>query len=229
MRIINFLNRLFGSATLLSRDLEINNEEIIKDWEAYAKTIGEKKNITDNFPIDTKRLCEILKGEAEELFREENAQVQVIKDLKSIKHEKRIARAHRLTQTLDYAEAKYTYVYKLLEQIYSIIKTEIHLLDLSEKEPNSRKLSRRLQNQVSLEQLILEKVKKIDEREGPDTFRKLFLELIKGEVVIAKLDYIAKRHFERMNKIFSNEIPESITVACHDFCPLLLTRHMSAF
>lgn len=208
---MGFLNRLFGSIEVVARDLEEENNKLVSLWEQYVRTVAEKKNLADNLPLDTVRLRELVNLELEEISLDENAGIRVIKDLKSIKLDRRIARIHRLSHALDYAETKYIYIYKLLEQIYSILKTQLYLLGALEKEKNNRKLAKNFQDQIKLEQLILEKIRRLNQREGPNTFKGIFLALIRGEVTIRKLDAIAQRHFKKMQRIFSNEIPESIT------------------
>ena len=208
---MGFFDRFFGSAESISSDLELNDEKVINEWRQYVRSIAEKKNLADNLPIDTIRFREIIKNDLAEIHNEEEFEEQIIKDLKAIKHESRVKRVHRLEHTLDYAETKYIYTYKLFENIYSILKIEFHLISLIDKSISGRKLILNLRNQINLELLIIEKIKKIDSRQSPNTFSRLFLELVRGERIIGELDSREKILLKRMQKIFSNEIPEAIT------------------
>lgn len=205
-----FFNRFFRSTESIARESVQANQDLIKEWQQYVQTVPEKKNIADNSPTDTFRLKELIKTGIELTVSEERNEEQIIRDLKSISHRDRIKRIHRLEQLFDHALTKYRYVYELLKQIYSILQIELHLTNVIEKSQN-RKLAKYLQEQISMELIVVKKINEMNKREGPDTFTRLFSELIRGEATIEVLGEIAKRHFNRMQKLFSNEIPESIT------------------
>lgn len=208
---MGFFNRFFGSTESVARELGHDNKELIKEWEQYVKTVTEKKNLADNFPIDALRLRELIRLGIGDVSHAEIDEEEILKDLKLVKHDQKIKRIHRLQHALEYAEAVYMYVYRLLDKIYAILKAESSLVNAIEKDSNNRKLIKYLQEQISLEILVLQKIRKMNEQHGPYKFIKLYLELIRGETTIKVLDVIAERYFKKMQKIFSNEIPESIT------------------
>lgn len=207
---MSFFNRFFSSTESIARESEQANQDLIKEWQQYVGTVPEKKNIADNFPVDTLRLRELIKIGIGRTGLEERDEEQIIRDLRLLRHDYRIKRVHRLQQALDYAETKYKYVYELLKQTYSILQIELQLANAIEKSEN-KKLAKYLQEQIILESAVLKKISEMNKREGPYTFARLFSELIRGEAAIEVLDEIAKKQFKKMQKIFSNEIPESIT------------------
>ena len=143
---------------------------------------------------------------------DEKDEREIIKDLESIESERRIKKVHRLTHCLDYAATKYEYAYSLLGQIYNILIRQYNLLIMLEKNKlESAKFVSYFRDEVRLELLVIEKTEKIDKNEGPNTFHGLFLELVKGEHIIRQLNAREKVLLGRMEKIFSQEFPESIT------------------
>ena len=209
---MGLLNWLFGSTEDLARNLELSNEQIIKAWETYLNTVPEKQRIINGVVIDIKKLHDLLVLELANVHEQEKDEEDVIKDLKSIKHEAKIKRVHRLSHCLDYAATKYQYTYRLLEQIYLILIAQYNLLKMLEKESSEySKIVSHFRDQVNLELLVIDKIQDINRKEGPNTFNELFLALIKGEHIIKQLDAREKVLLRRMEKIFSKEIPESIT------------------
>lgn len=204
-----FFSRFFRSTESIARESVQVNRDLIKEWQQYVQTVPEKKNIADNFPIDTLRLRELTKTGIEFTVSEERDEKQIIRNLKSISHRDRIKRIHGLEQLFDHALTKYRYVYELLKQIYFLLQIELHLTTTLEKSQN-RKLAKYLQEQISVELIVLKKINEMNKREGPDTLTILFSELIRGEATIKVLDEVAKRQFKKMQKLFSNEIPTSI-------------------
>jgi hypothetical protein len=117
---------------------------------------------------------------------------------------------HKLEQCLGYAETKFEYVYRLLHQLHSILKSQMHLvLKLQAGSKDAEKLISHIKSQFELESELLNKIEKIE------TFHSLFLALIKGEHIIKTMDDREKRLLKKMQKgigkIFSNEISEGIT------------------
>lgn len=207
---MGFFDRFFSSTGAIAREAEQSNLDLIKKWQQYTGTVAEKKNIADNFPVDTLRLKELIKIGIGSTGSEERDEGRIIRDLRLISHDFKIKRVHRLQQALDYAETKYRYAHELIKQIYSALQIELQLANAIEKS-QSRKLAKYLQGQIILESAILKKINEMNKREGPHTFTGLFLELVRGEATIKVMDEIAKRHFKKMQKMFSNETPASIT------------------
>ncbi len=208
---MGFFNRFFGSAEGIAKDLRLKNEDLDKEWGQYVQTVPEKKNLSDNSTIDGFRFLELVKLGMGNSYIEMKDSEDVLRDLKAIKHYVRMQKVHRLQQTLDYAENRYRYVYELIVKIYSILRTELYLIRLIEQDKNNRKFVKHLQEQIELEMLVIKKVMEIDRKNGTGTFGRLFSSLVRGEAIIENLDTIAKRHFVKMQKIFSNEVEDSIT------------------
>ena len=81
----------------------------------------EKKKLADNWPINTNRFLELIWLCLGNVEIEESEAEEILRDLKSIEHDKKVARINRLEQAFYYAETKYKYVYGLIKQINSII------------------------------------------------------------------------------------------------------------
>ncbi len=213
---MGLLNHLFGSKESIAKEIEADEEAIIKHWKHYISTIPRKKEIIEklrldnNLQINLQKLMKLLKLELIDISDEEKEESELISDLEAIEHSQKIKRVHKLEQCLGYAETKFEYVYRLLHQLHSILKSQMHLvLKLQAGSKNAEKLISHIKSQFELESELLNKIEKIE------TFHSLFLALIKGEHIIKTMDDREKRLLKKMqkgiSKIFSNEITEGIT------------------
>ncbi|MBU0665766.1 MAG: hypothetical protein ABIC91_05445 [Nanoarchaeota archaeon] len=213
---MELLNHLFGSIESIAKEIDADEEFIIKHWKHYLITISKKKEIFEklqldnNFQTNLQELKKLLELELIDISREEKEESEIISDLEAIEHSQKVKRVHKLEQCLGCAETKYEYVYRLLHQLHSILKSQIHIvLKLQTGSKDTEKLISHLKSQLELEIKLLNKIEKIE------TFHNLFLALIKGEHIIRTMDEREKRLLKKMqkgiSKIFSNEINEGIT------------------
>jgi len=210
------LDRLVGSTERIAIDAEISDEKIIAAWKQYFETFSKKKiiigrlKIEFNFQKDVQELRGLLLLGLVDVPNEEREESELISDLESIEHSKKIKRVHRLEHCLGYAETKYEYVYGLLRQLHSILKFQIHLVQkMIVGSNNPEKLISHLKSQLELELEIIKKIEKIE------TFHNLFLTLVKGEHIVKSMDSKEKKLLSRMQKgmdqIFSNNGQKFIT------------------
>jgi hypothetical protein len=213
---MGLLNHLFGSTESIAKEIEADEEAIIKHWKHYLGTVPKKKEIIDKLRLDNdfqrnlQELKRVLELELVDISSEDKEESEIISDLESIEHSQKVKRVHKLEQCLGYAETKYEYVYRLLHQLHSILKSQIHIVVILQVgAQDTEKLISHLKSQLELELEILNKIEKIE------TFHSLFLALIKGEHIIKTMDDREKRLLKKMqkdiSKIFSNEITEGIT------------------
>jgi len=213
---MGLLNHLFGSTESIAKEIEADEEVIIKHWKQYLGTIFKKKDIIAKLHLDIdfqrnlQELKRLLELELVDISSEEKEESEIISDLESIEHSQKVRRVHKLEQCLGYAETKFEYVYRLLHQLHSILKSQIHIvITLQVGAKDVEKIISHLKSQLELELEILNKIEKIE------TFQSLFLALIKGEHIIRTMDAREKRLLKKMqtgiSKIFSNEIDSGIT------------------
>lgn len=213
---MGLLNHLFGSTESISKEMELDDESILKIWEEYLATISKKKAVIERLKADftlqnnLKELKNLLILELVDISDEEKEDSELISDLEKIEHSQKVKRIHKLEQCLGYVETKHEYIYRLLQQLHSILKSQMRL---SEKLLTNSKNSERLLSHIKLQfELELEIIKKI---EGIKSFHEFFLVLIKGEHIIRGMDSREKRLLKKMqkgmNKIFSDEMTEGIT------------------
>jgi hypothetical protein len=213
---MKLLNHLFSSTEYVTREIEADEESILKHWKHYIGTISKKKEIIEklrldnNFKTNLQELKKLLELGLVDISREERDESEIISDLEAIEHSQKVKRVHKLEQCLGYAETKYEYVHRLLHQLYAILKIQIHIvLKLQIGSRDTEKLISHLKLQLELEIELLNKIEKIE------TFHNLFLALIKGEHIIKTMDEREKRLLKKMqkgiSKIFFNEINEGIT------------------
>ncbi|MEK6809838.1 MAG: hypothetical protein AABY40_04130 [Nanoarchaeota archaeon] len=214
---MGILNHLFGSTESVAKEMELDEEQIIKDWKKYLKTISKKKEVIEKLDSTQKAFFEsldelkkLLELEIIDISNERKKESELIADLDEIEHSQKIKRVQKLEQCLGYAETKYEHVYGLLSHLYSILQNQLHLVTvIQKKSTNTEKLISHLQLQLELE---LEVIKQI---EGIKTFHNLLLALVKGEHTIRSMDDREKKLLKKMqkglSKIFSNEINEGIT------------------
>lgn len=213
---MGLLNHLFGSTESIAKEIELDEEEAIRNWKKYLKTISKKKEVIErlrvdkNFQSDLQDLKELLELELIDLSNEEKDESELIADLETIKHSQKIKRVQKLEQCLGYAETKYEYVYGLLRQLSSVLQNQLHLVKaLQEKSKDIKQLLSHLKLQLELELKVLKQIEEIK------TFHNLFLALVKGEHIIRSMDSREKRLLQKMqkgiSKIFLNEIKEGVT------------------
>ncbi len=214
--VMGLLNHLLSSKESIAREIEADEEAIVKHWKHYLSTIPQKKYIIEqlkfgrDFQNNLRELMRLFKLELIDISDEEKEESELISDLEAIEHSQKIKRVHKLEQCLGYAETKFEYVYGLLHQLHSILKSQMHLImKLQMRSKDSKKLILHLKSLFELESELLNKIEKIE------TFHSLFLALIKGEHIIRTMDDREKRLLKKMQKgigkIFSNEITEGIT------------------
>ncbi|HLC61732.1 MAG TPA: hypothetical protein VJI52_01815 [Candidatus Nanoarchaeia archaeon] len=202
---MGFFSIFFKSTGEIAVELNRDNQELMREWRQYISTVPEKKNLANSISIDVVRLNELLKIGLDDSRSEEKKDAEIIKDLRSIKHDQRIARVNRLQEVLDHALSKYRYVYSLLDQIYNALLREYSLARAIAKNNSDIKLIRHLREQIDLELLIIKKVNEMNREHGPGTFARLFSDLARGEAIIKTLDRVGRIHFERMSKGYPSE------------------------
>lgn len=213
---MGLLNSLFSSTEAAAQRIKSDEADIIKHWQDYTSTIPKKKELIGKITSGTeiqkalKELIKLLQLELVDISGEEKEEGQLISELEKVEHSQKIKRIHRLERCLAYAETKYEYVYHLLHQLHSILKSQMHIANmLAAGSKKTEKLISHLKQQLELE---LETIKKIEQIE---TFHNLFIALAKGEHIIRKMDAKEKKLLKKMQeelaKIFSNQIDSGIT------------------
>lgn len=213
---MGLLNTLFGSTESTAQELERDDQAILRHWKDYLGTVSKKRKIIESLRTDTalqrslKELRNLLDLEIADISGEKELEEEIISDLETLEHAKRIKRVHRLEECLAYVETKYAYVHGLLQQLYSVLTSQMQLVTLLSAHPqDTQRLVSHLQSQFALELAILKKIEEIE------TFQDLFLALVKGEHIIKRMDKGEKRLLERMQKgvhgVFSGEVTEGIT------------------
>lgn len=204
------LNSLFRSPEETAKRAKEDEDLILKTWKDYTKTIEEKEYIINKLLFifgerkqNLKRLGELLDLELVDIGLIEKDDKDIISDLKSLEHNQRIAKIHRLENTLAYAESKYKYIFELLKNLYHTLQIEkelqIRLVSVQDLR-KYKQLIEPIKSELAVELTILEK---INERE---TFPKLFSDLINGEHIVFQLDKKGKR----MVKFFADTKQEGL-------------------
>ena len=160
---MTLLNRLFGSSESVAVEIETDSEKITSILADYISTLPKKIGLIDKLDPnkinlkDIQELNKLLDLELVEIKNLEVDEVELIADLESIEHDKKIKRIHKLEQALFHAATRYQYVYQLLEQIYIILTKQkqiiIRLLDLSTE---AEVLVHHLKLQLDLEVEVVE-------------------------------------------------------------------------
>lgn len=207
---MGWFDRFVANLGNIAKDAADADAKILQAWRKYLDSVPEKEKIIHGSIIDVSQLKGILRTELVDLEEDEEAEIEVINDLISLSHEYRLRVAHRLTQTLDYAERKYEYVYSLVQQIHSIIKREFHLASALEKEGGDRaQLIGLFQKQIELELLIIKKINDLNERHDRNRFHELFMDLVRGEQAIKRLSEREQKLLQKM-KARSERIDNSL-------------------
>ncbi|MDP2750099.1 MAG: hypothetical protein Q8O89_04675 [Nanoarchaeota archaeon] len=194
---MGILNKLFGSSESVAKEIAIDKTLIEKHWKDYLATIPKKREIlaqlqVHNFYGNLSRLKQLLTLELADIKNEEREDIEILSDLGTLEHSKKIMRVHRLERCLAYAETKHEYVYALLQQLFHVLNAEMRLLesDISEK------TILKLRSQFGIEHEIIKKIEKIQ------TFHSLFAALAKGEHIVRTMDSKEKILLKKMQKTF---------------------------
>ena len=113
------LNRLFASSESIAMETEVDEESIIENWEKYSNTILEKEQIINRLPYSfgervtpLRRLKQLLDLELVDVSTAEKDEDDIVLNIQSLEHSKKIKRVHRLEGCLKYFETRHEYVYE---------------------------------------------------------------------------------------------------------------------
>ena len=196
---MGILDRLFGSPEEVASIASVADSRIKRAFKKYFDTVPEKQRIIGAIIINIPRLKELLNTELVDLKEDENAEMEVIRDLNALRHSIHFNIADKLYQTLRYAERKYEYIIGLILHIHSILKNEFHLASALEKSSNdSSEIIQHLRGQVELEVKMLKNIDEIDRSNGSGTFSRLFSEFIRGQMIMKQWSAREKRLIKSM-------------------------------
>ncbi len=223
---MGLLNRFFKSQEELARDVSLKNEDFLRAWNDYHKTVNEKSVLIeflskDNYLQTVPKLQKLLALELSDIEGEEKTYGVLLGDLRSIEHYKRIQRVQRLSDRLAFAESKYKYIYKLLHELHNSIISQLHIIEklklaLSESKgavPDSEykrladiygesfllaNLITQLKSQSAVEREVMKQI------ESRETFHGLFLALAKGEQIIGRMDAKEKQLLKRLEVVMQS-------------------------
>lgn len=200
---MRLLNRFFTSQESLAKDAALKEEDFLRAWNDYHKTVDEKSVLIeflskDNYQKTVPKLQKLLALELSEIEGEKRTERKLISDLQSIEHDGRIQRVHNLRDRLGYAETKHKYIYKLLNELHNAIVAQMHIVEKLPSAKDVDSLISHLKSQSAVEREI---IKQIESRE---TFHELFLALVKGEHIIDKMDAKEKQLLKKMELVLKN-------------------------
>src|SRR5574342_521411 len=201
---MGLLNRFFKSQEELAKDVSLKDDDFLRAWNEYHKTVNEKSVLIeflskDDYLQTVPKLQKLLALELSEIEGEKKTEKQLIDDLKSIEHDKRVQKVRNLYDRLCYAESKYTYIYKLLNELHNAIVAQLHIVEQLSSAKDVDALISHLKSQSAVE---IEAIKQIEARE---TFHGLFLALVKGEQIIGRMDAKEKQLLKRMLVILTED------------------------
>src|SRR3989338_10138354 len=105
---MGLLNHLFGSTESFAKEIEADEESIIKHWKHYLSTISKKNEIIEklqldnNFQTNLQELKKLLELELVDISGEEREESEIISDLEAIEHSQKVKRVHKLEQCLGF-------------------------------------------------------------------------------------------------------------------------------
>lgn len=203
---MGYLNRLFGSIGSVAEDSNVKFQNVVSAWKKYKETIPRKISLINSAVIDVAELNNLLATELVDLDEEEYSEEELIRDIESIEHNKRLAELKSLKYRFGYELSIYLHIYHLLKNLYNILLSEIRIARrLAANTSDRPNLIKHFRQQLELEQEIISQI------DGYGKFNHLFFDLLKEIHIVERLDAIGKRHFNRMVQMFLNEVPQSIT------------------
>jgi hypothetical protein len=204
---MGLLNRFFKSQEELAKDVSLKDEDFLRAWNDYHKTVNEKSVLieflsSDNYLQTVPKLQKLLALELSDIENEKKTERALIDDLDSIDHYKHIQRVANLHNRLAYAETKYKYIYKLLNMLHNAIVTQMHIVERLPSADDVETLISHLKNQSEVE---LDVMKQVESRE---TFHGLFLALVKGEHIVGRMDAKEKQLLKRMELVMQGVLSD---------------------
>ncbi|VVB81821.1 Uncharacterised protein [uncultured archaeon] len=201
---MGLLNRLFKSQESVAKDLGLKDEEFVKIWQDYHKTFSEKESLisaisADNYQNFVSRLQKLLTLELSDAEQEEKSERELVDSLESVEHDERIRKVQRLYDRLAYAESRYKYIFRLLEELHNLLLNQVHIVEKLSSAKDAGKLISHLKSQLAVEQEVLKQI------ESRETFHELFLALVKGEQIIGRMDSKEKQLLKRMTLILNED------------------------
>lgn len=201
------LNRLLGSTESIAKHGEKDEQIILRSWKEYLSTVPEKEQIINQLPFSFGERNNLLRGfkkllrlELADVFTAEKEEEDLVLNLQSLEHSKKIRRVHRLEDCLRYYETRHEYIYELIMHLYTVLKSEARLLEKLTNNKDIRKFRKlvgHLKSEFEVEQTLLKKIREIE------TFHNLFSALVKGEHIIHRMDSEEKRLIQKVQKEFT--------------------------
>ena len=207
---MGLLNRFFESPENLARDIKLDEDEILKVWDDYLDSFEKKSDAisnlsSDNYTLHIRKIKDLLDLEIVDISEEEKDEKDVVRNLSAIEYLKKIRKIKTLKDSLGYAQTRYEHAYELLKGIYSILKSEMHLLKkISQSSRSVIRLIDILKSQLKLEGEIISQIEQIDK------FGQLFLGLMTGERLINEIDVQRKKITSRVYDAFRGIIDEPV-------------------
>jgi len=188
---MGLLNRFFRSSTeTRAKEIVEDDATMIKLWQDYLASTKEKELLIGamqpgtELPGIIKQLKNIVALELVKISEEEKTEKELLADITAIEHDENVKRVHRLETCLYYAETKYKYVHRLLEELLLVLKKELQVVEkLGKSSQNEATFIQKLKEDWQLEKTILDKITYLDK----ETFHNLFVDLLKGEHVVQQL------------------------------------------
>ncbi len=204
---MGLLNRFFKSQEDVAKDLKLKDEEFLKIWQDYHKTVVEKERLIgsispDNFQQLLPQLKKLLTLELSDIEGEEKTEEALIGDLQSIEHEKKIEHIQRLYDRLCYVESRHKYIYKLLNALHSALTAQLHIVEKLQSPADAAALIGHLKSHFEVEKAALKQI------ESRETFHELFLALVKGEHIVGKMDAKEKQLLKRMDVVMQSVLSD---------------------
>ena len=199
---MGLLNRFFKSPEDLAKDISLKDDDFLRAWNEYHKTVNEKSVLIeflskDNYPQTIPKLQKLLTLELSEIEGEKKTEKSLIDDLNAIEHDTRIKKVKSLYDRLCYAESKYAYICQLLNELHNALIAQLRIVEQLSSAKDIDALISHLKSQSAVEREV---IKQIEERE---TFHGLFLALIKGEHIIGNMNAKEKKLLKRMTVILT--------------------------
>ncbi|MCP3682852.1 MAG: hypothetical protein GY861_09200 [bacterium] len=198
------LNSLFSSTETKAKKAEQDELIILKCWEGYLKTVIEKEELIKVLPdafghatATLKKLKRLLYIDLIDIRLAKKEEKDILPNLESIEKSDKVKRIERLEACLAQYDTRHEYLYGLLLNLYSSLKTEAKLLDKISDAKGIRTYIK-LVDQFSAEYAIERKV--LAQIGGLETFQDMFPALVKGEHIIHSMDAKEKRLLKKMKK-----------------------------
>ena len=180
-----------------------SDEQMNTIWNDFLGSFPKKKTAVRNATANDPSTLSLLKNELMDIEEDEAWQKEMVSDILSISHEKRMRRVSRIEECLNYNRSQMEYAHHLVCELGRILQAEFNIVEGLLAHPNPSDLNE-LKNLVNAEEQLISKIN------GVGNFHHFFKRLCNSEQNFRKLTKRKGLLYQRMHKVMDAVFDENV-------------------